>query len=280
VNAIYFWTMEDGPDMAGRIAKRVAFAPFYAVTWKTTLDRLKEGARFKVVVEAHEASPALLATIPPEFEVRKLPRRPPLGCMGAARWLDSLAVTKEGADDDLVALLDCRDMLVQRDPFDGMDGLTGPVRLFGEPPPLEGDEWNRDDQRRLQSNLPGGLPQVADLTGWRIVCAGGIAGPRRMVRDIAQQVADAACNCHGTDQAVMTYLYNHFWRAMACISWSDTVAGDWVLSGHHFRMSPCVYRDEAIWNGTTGRKYALVHQWDRTAWVEETLRDHYAAKSS
>lgn len=244
----------------------------YSACWNSLLANV-DRTRARVVINNCGASPELLERIPKELEVRCSAMTGLSGVwmgigMQQAKWLYS----SEGEPEDTVIFSDARDMVFQRDPF--LDIQNVRLVAAGEGPIHAECPWNTADQSAIQSYLPTELRD--DFGSWPIICNGVSAGKRQSVRNLllGNWLMGSLLTHGGTDQGVTNYLWNRYlgkepgsWLCHPGIS-------DWCLNGHHApRVSPAPYlQDGQVMCAATNKPYALFHQWERTQWREQMLK--------
>ena len=246
MDTIYFYCAETRPEQFLR----------YRACWLSAI-ALPNAPRLVVLDEG--MAPQLRDLVPPEVEVHAVERWPAT-IMGAQRVLYSLQALARDTESRCVMVADCRDVIFQRDPFEGWLERVE-LCLAGEGPLMQQDEWNLGDQRTFQLNIPPEQRKIG--AGWEVVCAGVVAGSQARMLELYGQLWELVSHArYGTDQGALNYLYNTALRGDATVARAPV---GWCLSGHHYRYHGARYRDGEFVD-REGRAYAVVHQWDRTEW--------------
>jgi hypothetical protein len=260
VNTIYFDTHETRPE----------WFSFYNVTWQSLLPHLKDEM---VVVVSQDASPEMLKQVPSRFEIiedKTVYNSLWLGfSVHLRRWRNS-----NGDPNDKIIFSDARDVLFQRNPFDDIPDHS--LIVQGEGSVMKDDPWNTGDQNNVQNSLPHEIRVHPDkVANWNPVCAGYFGGQRQRVKDLMLMLwLTSSPMASGTDQGALNYIFHNYLSNEPLAIRCDPHTNDWVMGGHHFRIlnPPCRWENQKLICGATGRPYAAVHQWDRTAWRDEILK--------
>lgn len=171
-----------------------------------------------------------------------------------------------------VLTIDCRDVVIQRNPFTYAPLEEPGVLVSAEASPYGDCPWNSGDAQRMLDSLQKTCQVYDDR--WPIVNGGHVAGPFRDV--LWAQMTRFACDCRSgspTDQATLGFLAN--WTA----HWNTLfrivpVTEPWIVHGHFYKNQESILQvacDGVSICNAEGEMYRLLHQWDRRP-VPEDVR--------
>jgi hypothetical protein len=184
-------------------------------------------------------------------------------------WYFARYLSREWKRFDRAMIVDATDTVFQSDPFGTipLPPTLDVVMLSAEGGAVQEEAWNQKDAQLFSTALRVPWSRV-NPNPFCILNGGFMAGSagRMAAFTLTRFALDVRCGS-GTDQSSLTALGNWTlgWPGFTIV----THATPWVLHGHWFvtlsargevRASP----DGLVLEATSGRPYALFHQWDRT----------------
>ena len=172
-----------------------------------------------------------------------------------------------------VALLDCKDVIIQSNPFEFLEKKPEKKLFFiGEGKKHKDCEWNTQDQIKLQQNTKN---FKLDFNDWEVICAGTILGYSQDVRELIKQIWSTTLmsNTPCSDQSVLNFLYNLFYKEKYFELADPTVYNLCATADLPHENQPYM-ADGFLYHNSLKEKYFLFHQWDRTKYKLELLEKY------
>lgn len=172
-----------------------------------------------------------------------------------------------------VGLVDCKDVVFFKDVFEWMElyeyqNSSHNLFLIGEGKQHHECNWNMGDQQKLQDAL---RIFKSDYANWEVICAGTIFGLPEAVTDLIMSMwALTLPGSQYSDQAALNFLYQIKYKhdALLCLPTEHSLAATDLTT-----KSKLKYFNKELTNLDKNFAYTLWHQWDRTIYKEQVLKD-------
>lgn len=176
-----------------------------------------------------------------------------------------------------VFLLDAKDIVFQTNPSEAFEETDRKLHFVAEGKLHSECDWNTKDQHNLQSDIANKTKNyLVDFRDWEVLCGGTIVGCSKAIKELTMLVwLGTLFTNASTDQAMLNYVYRHFYQNDSRCMIVDPRIHDLVATADLPKNpEPVVDSDFVIKHRETSEPYCLWHQWDRTKYHDSIIKKY------